>query len=143
MRTLSVDLRQRIVDSYDNEEGTRAEIARRFRVSLGMVKKLLQQRRRTGDLAPRHRFAGRRPMIVASHRTQIRSLLAKKNDLTLGELREALGLGCSVQALHVVLGKMGLTYKKRRSMPVNKTAPTLHRRGGAGAKRSGAGIRPG
>lgn len=136
MRTLSVDLRQRIVDCYDKDEGTRDEIAQRFRVSLGMVKKLLQQRRHTGDIAPRHRFAGRKPMIVASHRTQIRSLLAKKNDLTLGELREALGLGCSVQALHVVLGKMGLTYKKRHSTPVNKTAPILRRRGGAG-------IRPG
>jgi transposase len=143
MRTLSVDLRQRIVDSYDKDEGTRAEIARRFRVSLGMVKKLLQQRRRTGDIAPRHRFAGRKPMIVSSHRTQIRALLARKNDLTLGELRGALGLACSVQALHVVLGKMGLTYKKRRSMPVSKTAPISRRRGGAGAKSSGAGIRPG
>ena len=143
MRTLSVDRRQRIVDSHDKDEGTRAEIARRFRVSLGMVKKLLQQRRHTGDLAPRHRFAGRKPMIVGSHRTRIRALLARKNDLTLGELREALGLACSVQALHVVLGKMGLTYKKRRSMPVSKTAPTLRRRGGAGARRSGAGLRPG
>jgi len=43
MRTLSVDLRERILCSYDNDEGTRAEIAHRFRVSLGMVKKLLQQ----------------------------------------------------------------------------------------------------
>ena len=63
-------------------------------------------------------------MILASHRSQIRSFLAKKNDLTLSELRGALGLRCSVQALHVVLRKMELTYKKRRSMPVNKTAPT-------------------
>ena len=63
MRTLSLDLRQRILDSYDNDEGTRAEIAQRFRVSLGMVKKLLQQRRHTGDIAPRHHLAGRKPMI--------------------------------------------------------------------------------
>jgi transposase len=142
MRTLSLDLRQRILDSYDNDEGTRAEIAQRFRVSLGMVKKLLQQRRRTGDIAPRHRFAGRKPMIVAIHRSQIRSLLAKKNDLTLSELRVALGLHCSVQALHVVLGKMGLTYKKRVSVPVNKTVRTSRGRGGAGATSRRAGIRP-
>ena len=61
MRTLSLDLRERILFSYDREEGTRAEIAHRFRVSLGMVKKLLQQRRRTGDISPRHHFAGRKP----------------------------------------------------------------------------------
>jgi transposase len=124
MRTLSLDLRERILSSYDNDEGTRAEVAHCFRVSLGMVKKLLQQRRRTGDIAPRHRYAGRKPMIVAAHRSQMRSLLAKKNDLTLKELRQALGLQCSFQAIHVVLGKMGLTYKKRHCAPASNTGPT-------------------
>jgi transposase len=132
MRTLSVDLRERILSSYDNAEGTREEIAHRFRVSLGMVKKLLQQRRRTGDIAPRHRFAGRKPMIIAAHRSRLRALLARKNDLTLKELREALGLKCSVQAIHVVLGKMELTYKKRRSAPANRIAPISHEPAGAG-----------
>jgi transposase len=138
-----LDLRQRILDSYDHDEGTRDEIARRFRVSLGMVKKLLQQRRRTGDIAPRHRFAGRKPMIVATHRSQIRSLLAKKSDLTLSELRGALGLRCSVQALHVVLGKMGLTYKKRHSMPVSKSAQTSPGHAVAGAGTNRRSTRPG
>ena len=46
MRTLSLDLRERILTAYDAKEGTREEIAARFRVSLGMVKKLLQQRRK-------------------------------------------------------------------------------------------------
>src|SRR5689334_8708859 len=113
MRTTSLDLRERILTSYDHQEGTREEIARRFRVSLGMVKKLLQQRRRTGDIAPRHRFSGRKPRITTSHRGQLRTLLAKKNDLTLKELRRATGLNCSLQAINVVLAKMGLTYKKR------------------------------
>jgi len=142
MRTLSVDLRQRILDSYDNEEGTRVEIAHRFRVSLGMVKKLLQQRRRTGDIAPRHRLAGRKPMILPAHRHQIRALLAKKNDLTLRELRRDLGLSCSLQAIHVVLGKMELTYKKRHSAPASKSAPRLRGRAGVGAKARPAWTRP-
>ena len=142
MRTTSLDLRERILTSYDHAEGTRAEIAHRFRVSLGMVKKLLQQRRRTGDIAPRHRFSGRKPMIVAIHRSQLRALLAKKNDLTLKELRGAAGLKCSLQAINVVLGKMGLTYKKRHSGPANRTAPTLPGRGGAGASSRRAWTRP-
>ena len=83
MRTTSRDLRERILTAYDNDEGTRTEIADRFRVSLGMVKKLLQQRRHTHDIAPRHRFSGRKPTIVATHRSQLRALLTKKNDLTL------------------------------------------------------------
>ena len=123
MRTVSLDLRQRIVDSYDNKEGTRLAIAGRFRVSLALVKKLLQQRRRTGDIAARHCFSGRKPTIGPTHRSQIRAVLAKKNDLTLRELRQAAGLHCSLQAINVVLAKMGLTYKKRHSAPANKTGP--------------------
>jgi transposase len=138
-----MDLRERILTAYDKGDGTRDQVAHRFRVSLGMVKKLLQQRRRTGDIAPRHRFAGRKPMIVAAHRGQIRALLAKKSDLTLKELREAMALKCSLQAIHVVLGKMGLTYKKRRSGPANKTGRTLHGRAKPGGGAKAAWIRPG
>ena len=50
MKTLSLDLRECILASYDNEEGTREAVAERYRVSLGMVKKLLQQRRHTGEI---------------------------------------------------------------------------------------------
>ena len=35
MRTLSLDLRERILASYDPEEGTREEITDRYRVSPG------------------------------------------------------------------------------------------------------------
>jgi transposase len=142
MRTLSLDLRERILASYDNDEGTRVEIAHRFRVSLGMVKKLLQQRRHTGDIAPRYRFCGRKPMIVGAHQKQMRTLLARKSDLTLKELRAATGLCCSLQAINVVLGKMGLTYKKRHSAPVSKTVLTSPGRAGSGASNSRVLTRP-
>ena len=125
MRTLSMDLRERILSSYDNQEGTREEIACRYRVSVGMVKKLLQQRRHTGDIAPRHHRSGRKALIVAAHKHQMRTLLCRRPDLTLAELRAVLGLQCTVQAIHYALVDLGLTYKKRRSARPNKSAPTL------------------
>lgn len=138
-RTISLDLRERILTAYDDEEGTREEVARRFRVSLGMVKKLLQQRRHTGDIAARHHHAGRKPMIVTEHQRQMRSLLGQKPDLTLKELRAGTALKCSLQAIHVVLVKMGLTYKKRRCVPPSKTARTLRGRAkGGGDARAGS-----
>ena len=115
MRTLSLDLRERILSSYDKEEGTREEIANRYRVSLGMVKKLLQQRRRTGEIGSRHHRSGRKPIILATHKRQMRTLLGQRLDLTLKELRAAVELQCSLPAIHYALEKMGLTYKKRRS----------------------------
>lgn len=138
MKTLSLDLRERILGAYDREEGTREQIAARFCVSLGMVKKLLQQRRKTGDIAPRHRNSGRKPKILDSHHRRMKELLAKKPDLTLHELRSAMKLECTLPAIHYVLKKLGLTYKKRRSMPVSKAArmslgPAEPGNGGRGA----------
>jgi transposase len=122
MRTLSLNLRQRILSSYDKKEGTREEIAHRYRVSLGMVKKLLQQRRRSGDISARHHRSGRKPMILATHQRHMRALLGRKPDLTLKELRAAVALECSLPAIYYALAKMGLTYKKRHSGPASKTA---------------------
>jgi transposase len=143
MKTISLDLRERILAAYDDGEGTREEVARRFRVSLGMVKKLLQQRRRLGDLRPQHHRSGSKPRIVARHEHQLRTLLAQKPDLTLKELRAATELDCTLPAIHYVLVRLGLTYKKRHSGLVNKTVPTSGGRGGTGGGSKPAWIRPG
>ena len=123
MATLSMDLRQRIIEAYDAGEGTRQEIAQRFRVSLGMVKKLLQQRRATGDIAARHRLAGRKPKITAAHRERLAVLVRQRSDRTLEELRDGLGLDCSLVAIHYALNAMDLSLKKRRCIPPSSTAP--------------------
>ena len=123
-KTLSLDLRERILTTYDAGRQTRQAVADRFRVSLGMVKKLLQQRKRTGDVRPRHRFSGRKPVILDEHRRRMRRLLGQQPDMTLPELRSAVGLSCTLPAIHYVLADMNLTYKKRHSAPANRTGRT-------------------
>jgi transposase len=143
MRTISLDLRQRILSSYDQKEGTREEMARRYKVSLGMVKKLLQMRRRSGDIGARYHLCGRKPGKVAAQRQTFRQLLSRKPDMTLEELRKATALNCTLPAIHYVLEKMGLTYKKRHFAPANKTGPTSPGRAGTGADNKRRWIRPG
>ena len=143
MKTISLDLRERILATYDANDDTREAVARRFRVSLGFVKKLLQQRRRIGEVRAQHHRSGSKPRIVASHRQQLRTLLDKKPDLTLKELRLAAGLDCTLPAIHYVLVKLGLTYKKRRSAPANKTGPTSGGPGKPGGESKSALIRRG
>ena len=135
-KPISVDLRERIVEAYEREEGTREEVAKRFKVSLGMVKKLLQQQSRTGDLRPRYRFCGRKAKLMPQHGGALKALVAKEPDMTLEEMKARLGLDCTVAAIHQVLAKLGLTYKKRRSMRPNKTGRTWRGpdAGGGGAK---------
>lgn len=115
MATLSNDLRERIVAAYDRGDGTRQQIADRYNVSLGMVKKLLQQRRLTGDIASRHRYSGRKPKITAKHQQHLNRLVGEWPDMTLEELREEIGVKCTLPAIHYALRRMGRSLKKRRS----------------------------
>lgn len=117
MATLSQDLRERIVNAYDRGDGTREQIAHRYDVSLGMVKKLLQQRRNTGDIAARHHYSGAKPKITAEHQQKLRCLIRDSSDMTLEELRDAIGVSCTPQAVFYTLERMGLSLKKRRSVP--------------------------
>jgi transposase len=119
MKTLSLDLRERIVAAYDRGDGTRLQIAERFAVSESMVKKLLKQRVKTGDLASRHANSGRKPTIGPSHERRLRRLVAQQPDLTLSELRDALELDVTPQAVHYALERLALPLKKRRSSPLS------------------------
>ena len=114
MRTLSLDLRERIVAAYDRGDGTRLQIAQRYNVSESMVKKLLKQRAKTGDIGNRHANSGRKPTIQPPHEKQLRKLVKEQPDMTLVELRDALGLDVTPQAIHYALKRMGLPLKKRR-----------------------------
>ena len=127
-RVLSMDLRERIVAACDAGGGTQQQVADRFAVSLGMVKKLLAQRQRIGDIAPRYHRCGAKPKILKTHQKRLRVLVRAQPDLTLAQLRAATGLNCSLVAIHYVLVKLGLTYKKRRCAPANRTARTSRRR---------------
>jgi len=112
-----MDIRERIVAAYDRGEGTRQQVADRYNVSLGMVKKLLQQRRDTGDIAPRHHYSGAKPKITAQHQQRLKRLVRARSDMTLNDLRDAIGVSCTAQAIHYALGRIGLSLKKRRSAP--------------------------
>jgi len=72
----------------------------------------------------------------------MRTLLGRKPDLTLKELRVAVALECTLPAIHYVLKKMGLTYKKRRSGPASRTVRTSRGRAGPGGGGKPASTRP-
>lgn len=124
MATLSLDIRQRILARYDTGQATRAAVAQRFCVSLGMVKKLIQQRKQIGEIGPLHYRAGRKPLLTQRHKERMGALIEKRPDTTLAECRTALRLSCSLTAIHKALAGMGLTYKKRRSAPASRIVRT-------------------
>jgi len=115
---LSVDLRQRIVDSYFDGEGTHAQIAERFRVSPSSVTRCLALARAQESLEPLPHSGGRsHQKIFDEHQEALRKWLQEQPDLTLAELCELLLTNYGVeitttQVSRVLNHKMGLTRKK-------------------------------
>ena len=133
---LSIDLRERIIAAFGQGGLNRVEIAERFSVSYGAVRNLIALWRETGGVTPRYdRCSGRPPKIGAAEQERLRGLLASRCDMTLEELRDAASLDCTPEAVCLALGRMGLTYKKRRSGPASssgRTSPQGARPGGGG-----------
>lgn len=135
MTTITLDLRKRILTCYDTGKETRASVAKRFCVSLGLVKKLIQQRRHHGDIAPLHWRAGRKPLFTERHKAQMQAAIRRQPATTLAEFRELLGLECSLPSIHRVLVRMGMPYIKRRCGPASRTARMSRKRGRTGPRR--------
>jgi putative transposase len=125
-RALSLDLRERIVAAIEGGLSRRAAAAR-FAVSESCAIKLYRHWKRTGSAAAA-RIGGYKPFVLAEHEVLVRSLVSASNDQTLDELGEQLaaaGVRVSRTSIHRYLEALGLTLKKRRSMPASKADPTL------------------
>ncbi len=122
---LSLDLRRRIFEARQAGEST-SEVAERFDVCPAIVRRLMQRHRQTGSLAPKTGPRGPRPRLEP-HADRLRELNAHHPDLTAAEIRQRLGLGVSVLTVWKMLRRLGLTFKKSRSAPPSKIAPTSGR----------------
>ena len=106
----SKEMRRDVLAACDAGEGTRA-VALRFRYSESWVRRVKQERRELGKTAPC--TTRRRTPKWERYREQIHGLIAAQPDMTLRELKEALGTDLSRSALCVALKKLKLTLKKK------------------------------
>ena len=124
MRAYSIDLRERVVTACDARDGTRAQIAARFSVSVTWVRKLIRRRRETGSIAPRPRGGGRAPAFDAEAAGRLREAVRADADATLEELARAAGVTCCASAVHRALTRLGVTRKKSRGGRPSRTGPS-------------------
>jgi transposase len=113
MKAYSQDLRQRILDTVQGGDGTLGQIARRFLVSVSFITRLLQLHRSTGSLEPRPHGGGNPAVLGPEDLEQLRELVQKQPDATLEELRQRLGVSCSLMTISRALRKLGLPRKKK------------------------------
>lgn len=135
MRAYSLDLRERVVASYEKGTGTIAEIAARFSVGETFLKKMLRQKRETGSLERLPSRAGAKKVLSEGHRRWLRKQIKAQPDRTLLELQEDLEAHQQVRVSRATVSReltaLNLPRKKSRSWQRSGTSASGP---GSGAK---------
>ncbi|NEQ70697.1 MAG: transposase [Symploca sp. SIO2D2] len=119
MKAYSLDLRQKVVEAYNNKEGSYRKLAKRFRVSLTFVKTLLKRYQQTGSIEPRPHAGGQAPKLKAEQLVIINELVTNNNDAILSDLcdqcYQKTQIAISRATMSRMLQKLNLTRKKNFS----------------------------
>ena len=121
----SIDLRKKIVESYENKEGSIRKTSKRFKVSKGFVFSILKKLKETGTIYPKPHGKGRNPSIKPEGETFIRKLIEKQPDLILEEIcieyNKSFEYAVTRSTIDRTLKRMNITRKKKRCLMVEKT----------------------
>ncbi len=116
MKAYSLDLRQKIIDVYEQEEISQRQLARRFNVALSFIVKLLRQYRTTGNISPLPFNGGVKLKLDPENLAVLAELIENNNDATLDELCQMLkdqsGVSISRATMGRMTQKLKLTVKK-------------------------------
>jgi len=115
MKPYSLDLRQRVVEAYENGECTHEELTETFCVSLSWIEKLLRRWRETGSIAPKTHGGGRQAKITGKKLERLKALVEETPDATLEELRRKCRVKGSIMSVFRALKRLEITLKKSRS----------------------------
>lgn len=120
MKAYSTDLRQKIIETYENERISQRQLAQRFRVTLSFIVKLLKQYRETGELAPKT-SPGRPRELDEAQMQGVQAFVEANPDLTLDELRaevaQQYGVTVSRSTMCRVMKRLQFTRKKKKKKP--------------------------
>ena len=125
-RTLSQDLRDRVVAAIDGGMSCRAAAAR-FGVSASSAIRWRQLALEHGQAVARPRGGDRHSGKIEAHGVFIRELIAEQGDMTLAEVRARLaerGTSVGIGTVHRFFERHGITRKKRPGTRSSKTVPT-------------------
>ena len=113
---LSIDLRQRIIAAYEAKEGSQRQLAKRFKVSLSVIRDLLRHYRETGTVQPKPHGGGAVAKLRKEQLPIVAALVTAQPDAFLRELCERFagqtGVEVSVSTMQQAVCKLKLRVKK-------------------------------
>jgi transposase len=108
----SLDLRRRVISKH-NEGKTVSETVNELNVKKTFVYDMLALFKDTGSVEPKPASGGRKPTIDEECLLQIEALVIETPDITLQEIKDALGLNISISVICDALNKkLNLRLKK-------------------------------
>ena len=111
MKPIPVPIRERILKLYERGKGT-AEIASVLGYCVAAVRRVRQQFKVRGTLAPQTQLCGRKTLLTESRKTRLQKLVAERPDATLSELGTQLDRPFGTSTVDLWLRRLGLSYKK-------------------------------
>ena len=113
---LSVDLRQRILATYEAKEGSQRQLAERFKVSLSFIRDLRRHYRETGTVQPKPHGGGAVTKLGKEELPIVEALVTAQPDALLKELCERFaqktGVEVSLSTMQQAVCKLKLSVKK-------------------------------
>lgn len=125
-KALSVDLRIRVLRAVA-EGASHREAADRYGVSAASVSRWRKREREQGVPRPKALGGDRRSLAMERQADAIMEIVAANRDITLAEIKAALSerrVEASIAGLWRFFRRHGITLKKSRRTPANRTAPT-------------------
>jgi transposase len=110
MSISSQQIRERALAAHAAGQ-TQAEVARSYGIDITTFQRWLRRFRESGLTVPLKR-GHRRAALDGAQLHQLDEAVRQTPDATLEQLREALGLSCSLVAIHNALGRLGYSFKK-------------------------------
>ena len=121
----SSDLKQKVVESYLNKEGSIRTLSRRFKVSTFAIQKWLNRYREHGDFGNNMKNSGRKSILSEEELNHLFELLKVDPNLTLADMvdyvSENYSKSISDSSLSRIFHDNGWRYKKKRWQPQRRT----------------------
>ena len=124
-KSLSVDLRERVIAVIDSGV-SRRQAAARFGVSVSSAIRWHALARRSGDATPKRQGGDRRSGRIEAYAVVILDAVAKQSDITLAELRDLLaarGVSVGIATLWRFFARRKITLKKSPGMQRSRIVP--------------------
>jgi transposase len=125
----SEDLRWRAVEAYENGEGSQAEIAERFKISLPTFERYWRRYKQTGSVSAIPGEKGRPRLISEEKSFDVKKIIEKKPDTTLQEICDEYNkknkTNISIFVMYGVVKKLGFRRKKKSHYALEQERPDI------------------